>query len=987
MEKKEEKNIFNFFNEMPEIKIFKSNDHKLLIKNLDLSIKEKNVEKIIYYFSKICYYLEGKNMFATRYKKNFDLIISKIEQIKDVFEKENIQKVSNLILVCIKNNIVAQIYLYSIMSQIIFDNDKTKSEEIINTINKLYISLLSSNKDYFLVLFFATYYLLNNLKNILNYIDINIASEFIIKKIIIMNKMFFKYFFLSKKLYINKAKEVNNNIEPQNLNELLEKDYKIQIEKELDWLFNLMKENLDIINNLNKMKKEIFKEKIFDSLINCVIVEEEDIENLKFIVIKDKFYNRRILNYILKNIKSDYLILVFDKLLILLKTFINEDRNLLFKFNELIPNLFLFYLNSPEKQKIYKIYFSSFENIIKLSSEYINISNSNFDFYFNYIKNILVFTIKIIEDKEKEDKKKEDKEKKDKEKEDKEKEGKIMHINSILNILLNFLQNNNKYSITDEDIITFELIFRIIKETNESIFNFKALIDIISFFPMDKRKKQYDAILDELEKSEKELNNIANVNYLVHLIKNILEVNKDINSENETLSNFENNTDIINTIIKINKFVLIIDNSNLYELVNFIIILSNIFSDITDSQKALMQNSFYQKLINTFLFGVNKYNIAKQNNDNKECESVFSVINVILNLLQDYINNIFQSSSNDNKRIILEFISHIDKINNEELREKLAITAIQLGQLYISILMKEKSLEYEKKIEKDEKSYNMDEFGFDSNDEEESEDNEEKNDNNSKALKKISIKEKEEYANNLKKKNDKRESIHNKKGEAKNFSPFIYEIKNFIKTLTKTTIFNIKIDKNLLDGNKEKDDVDDESSSEEEFENKKDTLTLNDGAKGTKINNVKIEGEKEKDIHKVSGYTILIEDLSKLSRKRVDLIMFKIYLIEIYYKINDKKKLNSLFLEMKEECIFLNDNCDYSKIIPLILDKILWFIHFHPNLLEENTISTIIKFIKERNDLINNEYIKDNENQKNSIANIKRKTNDVISYLNQRMQK
>ena len=111
MKEKEKENIFNFFDEKSEIKIFESNNYKSsLIKNLDKSIKEENVEKIIIYFSKICYYLEGKNLFATIYKKNFDLIISKINQIKVVFEKENIQKISNLILVCIKNNIVAQIY-------------------------------------------------------------------------------------------------------------------------------------------------------------------------------------------------------------------------------------------------------------------------------------------------------------------------------------------------------------------------------------------------------------------------------------------------------------------------------------------------------------------------------------------------------------------------------------------------------------------------------------------------------------------------------------------------------------------------------------------------------------------------------------------------------------------------------------------------------------------------------------------------------------
>ena len=964
MEEKEEKNIFNFFNEMPEIKIFKNSNYKSsLINNLDISIKEENVEKIIIYFSKIWYYLEGKNLFATNYKKNFDLIIYKINQIKVVFEKGNIQKISNLILFCIKNNILAQIYLYSLMSQIIFENDKTKADETINIIDNLYTTLITSYKNYYLVLFFTTYYLLNNLKIILNYVDIKIASEFIIKKIIIMNKMFFKYVFLSKQIYIKKLKESNNNIDSKNLKESLEKDYKIQVKKELDNLFNLMAENLDIINNLNNMNKEIFKEKIFNSLINCVNVEEEDDndnENNNFVVIKEKFYNRRILHYILNNIKSEYLILVFDKLLILLKTFISEDQNLLFKFNELIPKLYLFYLSSSEKQKFKVIYLSSFENIIKLSMEYLSILNSNFDFYFNYIKNILLFTIQTTEDKEKGEK--------------------IMYINLVLDILLKFLQNNRKYSIIDEDIITFELIFDIIKKTNESIFNFKTLIDIISFFPMDKRKKQYDAILDELENSEKEINHIANVNYLVYLIKKILEIIKNINNENETLSNFENKKEIINTIIKVNKFVLLIDNDNLYELVNFIIILANIFSDMIDSQKALMQNSFYQKLTNTFILSINKYNIAKQNNDDKECESIFSVITVLLTLLQDYINNVFQSLSNDNKRIILEFISHIDKTKDQELRQKLAITAVQLGQLYINILLKEKSLEFEKSIEKNEKYYNMDEFGFNSNDEDKKDDDEE--------TKKNSIK-KVEYENILKEKNenDGRESNNNKKRETKNLSPFIYETKNFIKTLTKTTIFNIKINKNLLTVNKDSDDNSDESSSADELENKKDILNLGDGAKEIKINNVKIEDEKEKEINNVSGYTILIEDLSKLSRKRVDLIMFKIYLIEIYYKTNDIKKLNSIFLEIKEECLFLNDNFDYTKIISLILDKILWLIHFHPNLLEENTICAFIKLIKDRNHLINGGIFKDHENQKDLFNNIIRKTNDIIIYLNQGIQK
>ena len=83
------------------------NSQKNSMNNLDLSIKEKSIEKIIIYFSKISYFLDTKNLTTTQYKKNFDLILSKLEQIKIIFENEkNKQLKSNLIIGCIKNNIV-----------------------------------------------------------------------------------------------------------------------------------------------------------------------------------------------------------------------------------------------------------------------------------------------------------------------------------------------------------------------------------------------------------------------------------------------------------------------------------------------------------------------------------------------------------------------------------------------------------------------------------------------------------------------------------------------------------------------------------------------------------------------------------------------------------------------------------------------------------------------------------------------------------------
>ena len=195
--------------ERVSINLYQANEPFDKLNNLDLAIKMKNIEKIIIYFSKICYYINSKKLIFSVYKKNFDVVISKLEQIRPIFEEiNNPQKISNLILGCIKNNILSQIYLYILISQIIFEKDNSKSDEIMSTITNLFDSLIASNDKYYLLIYFASYYILINIKQILNYIDIKKACEFLIKIIPIMNNSFSYYTYLSKILKINKTKEI-----------------------------------------------------------------------------------------------------------------------------------------------------------------------------------------------------------------------------------------------------------------------------------------------------------------------------------------------------------------------------------------------------------------------------------------------------------------------------------------------------------------------------------------------------------------------------------------------------------------------------------------------------------------------------------------------------------------------------------------------------------------------------------------------------------
>ena len=242
-EENEENNLNNIIDEPQKknsskfINIYKDNKPDNLLSSLNMAIGSKNIDSIIVYFSKICNYINTNNLIASDYKQNYDLIIRKITQIKPIFEESHNDKVIlNLILSCIKNNILSQIYLYAIICQIIFEKDTSKSEEIMDTINNLYNSLLSSNDKYYLVIFFTSHYILINFKNILNYIDINDSIEFAMNIIKIMNKSYVNYYYSTKNQYMNQNPKNENQI-----NFILDID--------LHLFFSLFSSSLDVVNN------------------------------------------------------------------------------------------------------------------------------------------------------------------------------------------------------------------------------------------------------------------------------------------------------------------------------------------------------------------------------------------------------------------------------------------------------------------------------------------------------------------------------------------------------------------------------------------------------------------------------------------------------------------------------------------------------------------------------------------------------------------
>ena len=433
---KEENNHNNIINDNKKnnsskfINIYKGNEPDNLICNLNIAIESKNIDSIIVYFSKICNYINTNNLIASDYKENYDLIIHKIDQIKQIFEESHIDKVVlNLILSCIKNNILSQIYLYVAICQIIFEKDNSKSEEIINTINILYNSLLSSNDKYYLVIFFTSHYISINIKDILNYIDINDSIKFIMNIIKIMNKSYVNYYYSTKNQYM----EMNSSKikDEKQINFFLDIDFHL--------FFSLFSSSLDVVNNdLNKMNKKLFREKIFDSLLDFVLYDVKGIDlNIKN---KNYYYNYLMLDYIINKIKIEYIIVVFDKLIKLCNNIIQKEENLLSMLDKLISKLYVFYCKNSDDKEIleeFNTYFlTSFETLIEISKTHPIIEKENLNFFFNYSKNLLLLTIGSSEKKKK--------------------EIRIYYIDSIINMLLNYLKKNKHYVYNDNDFFFFQ---------------------------------------------------------------------------------------------------------------------------------------------------------------------------------------------------------------------------------------------------------------------------------------------------------------------------------------------------------------------------------------------------------------------------------------------------------------------------------------------------------------------------------------------------
>ena len=947
-----------------------SNSSHGKIIDLDLSISEKNIETIIVNFSKLCYFLDTNNLLAIQYKKHFDLVFYKLKEIKSIFEENNLDKISYLILYCIKNKIICQLYLYIIISKLLFDKDNTKSEEIINTIENLYSSLISSHGNYPLIIFFMSYYILENIREILNYIDINLSCKFIRNIISKMSNSIFEYKNISKKLYRKKNKTENNHNSSINLlrrtfsknshlDNLLNTENNEYIDNELNMLNDLLEDNLKKLNkDLNKINKYIYRDEIYDSLINCVLIKNQKSNN-------EYYYNRPILKYIIKNEKTEYIVIVLDKIFKLFNKIIKKEPNLLSIINDLISDIYLFYSNNLNNKdiitEIENYFLTSLVYIIKISKEKTYMDNSTLTFYLNYIKNIIFFTIKLSEKRPIEDR--------------------LYLINSILNLFLNFLQNSNKESFKDEDFFFFNVICQNLKTINYGLFPFKSLIDIISFFPEDKKIIQYNIMLDEIHKSQIILDNISKVEFSLSLITKIFKEQKknSINDDDEEEEEEENkevtiteSEEDLQNILKINKLILSIYNKDPNELLRLILKMGTLYENLSDSKKILTSNSFYQKLINNSEVAI-KYYLSKKNAGlpQYELNSIFILITKIYSYIQKYITNNFQYLFYDNKRIILEIITKINDIKDKELREKLAYIAVQFGQLYIKIILKEKALESEKAREEIEQYYDMDEFdfGFEEAEEKELDDSNKKLKlKRTKSLK--SQKENDFLIENMKKELSKKSEL-KIKNFSDSFSLVIKSTKKFVYVFTRTEIFNIIIDKSLLDNEINKGNINDSFCDEDLSRN---IFDLN--SKEIEENTICKNVNKEKVF--VPGYSVLFEEFSKIKGKRVDLALIKLSLIEMYNYIKDYKKVNSLILEVKEECSFLNNDFERLGIISLISDKILKFIDHDDNILEKDTIVSLEKFI---NKIISNEHKKQNQKLEKELKNIKDKNVKISNYI------
>jgi hypothetical protein len=222
---------------------------------------------------------------------------------------------------------------------------------------------------------------------------------------------------------------------------------KIKDEKQINFFldidfhlfFSLFSSSLDVVNNdLNKMNKKLFREKIFDSLLDFVLYDVKGIDlNIKN---KNYYYNYLMLDYIINKIKIEYIIVVFDKLIKLCNNIIQKEENLLSMLDKLISKLYVFYCKNSDDKEIleeFNTYFlTSFETLIEISKTHPIIEKENLSFFFNYCKNLLLLTIGSSE-----------KQKKEK---------RIYYIDSIIKMLLNYLKKNKKYVYNDNDFFFFQ---------------------------------------------------------------------------------------------------------------------------------------------------------------------------------------------------------------------------------------------------------------------------------------------------------------------------------------------------------------------------------------------------------------------------------------------------------------------------------------------------------------------------------------------------
>ena len=640
-DKKVMKSDLKMFNNVDSSDIF------IIGNKLDNAIKEKKLDMVMINFSKLCSFININNLSVIEYKRLFYIIIEKTKQIKIFFEEVNDpKKIINLIYI-IKNNVLSQIYLSILLSQIILDEDNFKpeeSEELINILINSFSSLFSLNDNCILVIFFASYYTLINMKKIFMHSDTEKICEFLKNVIIYMNKDLANYYYhLLDNIKINKENDLRSSKKSENVN------LNILYKNELYILYDLLKESLTIIKtDLINVDKDIYHKYILDSFINCILTEKDG----------KSFYNKIFLEYILENITNEEFIDYLDKIFSLLSKIKNEP-NILSIINQIIAKLYLYFVNQINNEEIIKkiniSYKKVFNNIIKISKEKINLKNINLTFYFGYIKNILLFTIQIYEN---------------------------ISINeltnsitTLLNILLIFIKNSKNLTFNDEDFIIFNLILKKIKESKIGFFPFTLLLDIISFFPKDKKNIKYHEILEEINNSNTAIDNNKKLNFSITLIKNILSgMNNNLNGK-ETIGNIsikEYNNQII---AKINKLLSLINSDNPSDIIQLIALLGQFLSSLNNSQRAFMCDSFYKKIIyfseKTIEYYISKKSSNINNASKAELNLAFSIIVNIYSLTKEYITIVFSSLFDYNKKLILECILIMDRIKDEELKEKL----------------------------------------------------------------------------------------------------------------------------------------------------------------------------------------------------------------------------------------------------------------------------------------------------------------------------